>query len=388
MGCSGAGLVANENYRFGKCIVRRNSRAAEAKEKNGRVIIRLPRNWFGKEKTFALGLPSTPINLADGADLAAKINADYRSGTFDRTLAIYRPRNAVMLEEYTASQLWAKYCDYHGHKWKPKTNLYHQQVISRWIDACPQDWRNALAIRTYLMAETTSGVAVRVLDKLHATIEWAIRLDLVTCTKNPYKMMGSELQGKAFAKSGANALSPVEQEALIAAFYQSKYSHYGRFVEFLFLTGCRPSEAIGLMWEQIAPDFSSIEFDRSVVRIHKESIVNHLSKTNRRRSFPCNERLSTMLMGMYDAEELAVPVFSYRGDYLVYDTFSRNPWQGLAFKVLGRKTTPYSARDTFITRQIECGKPPAVVAQWVDNSVGMIEKNYLDMSAINSIKPD
>jgi hypothetical protein len=34
------------------------------------------------------------------------------------------------------------------------------------------------------------------------------------------------------------------------------YSYYAPFVEFLFLTGCRPSEAIGLQWKHVISDYS------------------------------------------------------------------------------------------------------------------------------------
>jgi integrase len=76
------------------------------------------------------------------------------------------------------------------------------------------------------------------------------------------------------------------------------------------------------------------------------------------------------------------------GQYFNYDTFYSRAWKTLAEKVTGLKTTPYSTRDTFITRQIEKGKPIAIIAKWVDNSTAIIEKNYLDTAAILSIRPD
>ena len=52
-----------------------------------------------------------------------------------------------------------------------------------------------------------------------------------------------------------------------------KYFCYAPFVEFLFLTGRRTSEAIGLMWKHINPDCSKITFSEAVV---ERSAVNRL----------------------------------------------------------------------------------------------------------------
>jgi integrase len=49
---------------------------------------------------------------------------------------------------------------------------------------------------------------------------------------------------------------------------------------------------------------------------------------------------------------------------------------------VGRNTTPYSCRDTFITEQIAKGTPVAIVARWVDNSPEIIDKRYFDISAV------
>jgi integrase len=373
--------------------MRSNSRAAEAKVKNGRVIIRLPRNWFsGKQKEFSLGIPSNPENLTYGRSIATQINADHRLGKFDASLAKYKEQPeqpSEPLAVLTLSQLWGKYCEYKAPRWKAKTAHYNVTAIGQWIEKLPVPWSDALSVRSYLLRSTTNGMVIRVLASVESCLDWAMRIGILEQQRNPYRRMGSDLKSKTDRAAGANALSQSEQERLIRAFYDHPlWDCYGAFVEFLFLTGCRPSEAVGLDWEQVASDFSTIRFDRSVVRIGTKIHKNKLSKTNRSRVFYCNERLSALLLKLFHTRTQSGAVFLVRGKLINYETVSKKPWKTLSIEVTGRATTPYSARDTFISHQTESGKPIALIAQWVDNSSAMIEKKYLDTSVTQSIMPD
>jgi integrase len=385
-------VVAIENDQFGKCIVRKNSGSAEVKDLNGRVIIRLPRNWFeGKQKSLPLGLPTTLENLAHGGKIAAQMNSDYLAGQFDTTFAKYKQQPQTPQQPVTAAltlkELWAKYCDYKQRRWKASTAHYNRVIIGVWFERIPHDWRKALDVRSFLLAETTEGITIRVLCSIETCLDWSMRVGLLPEQRNPYKGMGGDLQAKELG--GANALSKEEQEQVIQAFYgHPLWAHYAQFVEFLFLTGCRPSEAVGLDWSQINPEFSQICFDRSVVRIGREWHQNKLSKTNRARIFYCNDRLQQLLADLHATSKKKGTVFQVHGQYIDYRVFSKRPWKTIAFSILGRSSTPYSTRDTFITRQTEAGKPIAIIAKWVDNSSGMIEKKYLDTTATQSIRPD
>lgn len=371
--------------------MRKNSGSAEVKDLNGRVIIRLPRNWFeGKQKSLPLGLPTTLENLAHGGKIAAQMNSDYLAGQFDATFAKYKQQpqtHQQPAEILSLKELWAKYCDYKHRRWKASTAHYNLVIIGIWFERIPHDWREALAVRSYLLAETTEGITIRVLCSIETCLDWSMRVGLLPEQRNPYKGMGGDLQAKELG--GANALSKEEQEQVIQAFYDHPlWAYYAQFVEFLFLTGCRPSEAVGLDWSQINPDFSQICFDRSVVRIGREWHQNKLSKTNRARIFYCNDRLQQLLADLHATGKGKCAVFQVRGQYIDYRVFSKRPWKTIAFSILGRSSTPYSTRDTFITRQTEAGKPIAIIAKWVDNSSGMIEKKYLDTTATQSIRPD
>ena len=68
------------------------------------------------------------------------------------------------------------------------------------------------------------------------------------------------------------AFTVEERDRIIAAFVNDSrpgtdYRHYAPFVKFLFWTGCRPCEAIGLRWGSVLPDCSRVHFHESIVEI-------------------------------------------------------------------------------------------------------------------------
>jgi integrase len=64
-------------------------------------------------------------------------------------------------------------------------------------------------------------------------------------------------------------------------------------IKFLFFTGCRPSEALGLPWENIGQ--STILFDRAVVYDDKGLVLKKGLKTQKNRRFPVNAQLQDLI---------------------------------------------------------------------------------------------
>lgn len=89
-----------------------------------------------------------------------------------------------------------------------------------------------------------------------------------------------------------NAFTQEEKEAIIEAFESHHgnwngrgytgfaYSYYAELIKFWFLTGCRPSEGIGLTWGQINDDCSQIIFNQSRVQLGNGKIVKSEGSKN------------------------------------------------------------------------------------------------------------
>lgn len=304
-----------------------------------RLRLRLPRQLYeGTQKYLTLNLADTPANRQLAEQKAHQIELDILSGSFDETLAKYKPHRHLSIvtpgeqqKVLTISDLWDRYINYKRQSLKPRT-LDKLAVLEKHIKRCPyQDLDEGIKIRLALLQQTTNSQAKDVLMYLSAACKWGMKYGLVTF--NPFEGMYNKLpKHKWQDNSQPNAFSEEEKEKIIQAFKNHKsskgigYSHYSSFVEFLFLTGCRPSEAIGLQWKHITLDCSQITFDSALVQVgNGERVRVNGSKNNKKRVFNCNQRLQELILEIkpehLEPESLIFP--SPEGVSIHYRNFSR-----------------------------------------------------------------
>lgn len=355
--------------------------------RSGRLSLLIPGNCFpnGKQSLISLDMADSPAGRTVAAQILAKLQLDIYQGQIDPTLNKYR--RTPMVTTVTALSLWTQYVKYKKPTIKLSTLHYYEQIIGSKMALIPHSIDKALDIRAWLLTNTTQALAARCLDHLSSAVAWGIRHETISLVKNPYSGMGREVKPKSNIL-GADAFSADQKEKVLNAFVKSRYyDRYFAFVYFLFLTGCRPSEAIGLRWGDIATDFSVVNFTGSIVRVNHKAVRMEGSKTNRVRSVPINSELSDLLQAcskkIHKSDWL---VFALTDDpYLPinYENFYKRAWEKTVTPIIGYRTTPYSCRDTFITEQVAAGFPLSVIAKWVDNSPRMISDRYFDISAVS-----
>ncbi|QSJ21112.1 integrase [Nostoc sp. UHCC 0702] len=357
---------------------------------------------------MSLGVSESPENWKLAELKAKELEADLIFKQFDpANLNKYRIHNLEIIYtskniELTIKQLWNKYLKYKSTTLKASTLDYLQKGLGKFIESCPiQDVKRSLEIRDWLLSNTTTSMAKRVLTHLSACVNWGIKNKLIS-SSNTFQGMSNDLPKHNWEENPEpNAFSEEEKKSILFALQDHKgnwngklytgfaYSHYYPFVKFLFLTGCRPSEAIGLQWKNIKEDCSQITFETSIVRIRGKATRMQGSKNNKVRKFNCNEELQTLLKVHKPLEcnpdRLVFP--APKGGAINYGNFCQVAWKKLIEPLIGRSSTPYCCRDTFISEQIAKGVPTAVVARWVDNSVDVIEKRYLDSKLLEQLKP-
>ena len=103
-------------------------------------------------------------------------------------------------------------------------------------------------------------------------------------------------------------MTPEELDALMKIVSndedKKRGKEFGRYLEFLFNTGCRRSEALGLVWRNINLDHRFIMFEKT--------------KSSKFRSVPINQHLYDMLIGMRNELPVIAPdirLFPWRDDY-------------------------------------------------------------------------
>jgi integrase len=203
--------------------------------------------------------------------------------------------------------------------------------------------------------------------QINACCIWAVDFGLIEY--NPFEKL------KIKAKKPPTDIQPFteeERKQIIAAF-KEKESFYAPLIEFLFLTGCRPSEAIALRWRHIDAGLARITFCEA--RVYG---ITKGTKTNKSRIFPINPKLRSLLN--------AIKPRITRGDDLVFPSKNglgidehnlvRRQWNG-TLKELGITRRPlYNCRYTFISNCLGKGIQVQQVAAWVGNSSNTIWEHY------------
>ncbi len=153
--------------------------------------------------------------------------------------------------------------------------------------------------------------------------------------------------------SDINPFSLEERDRIIQAFRNDLYySFYAPLIEFLFLTGCRPSEAIALQGKNISEDFRSIRFEQAVVISEGGLVCKKGLKTQKKCLFPANSKLVALLQSVKPEDVTGeTKVFpSPQGSWIDVHNLTNRAWRSVLSKLNGieyRKL--YQTRHTFIT---------------------------------------
>jgi integrase len=339
------------------------------------LSVRLPdKLGLGRYKFISLGLPANAEGIGRAIQIVNDLNRDIIYDRFDFTLEKYLPTAAITEPPIDLYELWCKYCDYKEGKVRESTLEYLRVTIGSKIRLIPiLDITKSAAISKWVISHNTKDYGIRVLAKISALYEWSILHELINSKEalNPYKGHLDKARSNVIdideEPDEARPLSDSEVNSLITGIRPV----FRNFVKYCFLTGCRPSEGIGLEWRDVREDH--LFLGRTLRCKNGKVFMSPKSKNNRNWLFPKTEELADLL----DKTPKLSDQWVFAQDkpkiqYLSYDSYYKN-WK----KIMPEETSPYNTRDTFISRQISLGMPPAVVAKWVDNSVRVIEKHYL-----------
>ncbi len=162
------------------------------------------------------------------------------------------------------------------------------------------DLDRANEIRDYALKNFPIESCKRFIVRINACCNWTTKSGLIC--ENPFAGMACEIKPPKSHKSiEGKKIYPFtleERNAIISAIAGNtfcnkhsgfKQSHYRAYVEFMFLTGCRPSEAIALQWKHISSNFRFISFEQVMIETSRGNSVRKGLKTQERRRFPSNK---------------------------------------------------------------------------------------------------
>ncbi len=348
---------------------------------NGCLRLRLPRQVFGgKQKYLYLGLVDTKVNRKKAEAKAQIIESDIFFEKFDPTLEKYKPPvypfpSKQVKQTWTLSKLWQEYTEFKAKTLSP-SSLKDFKKVANHISRLPtQSLDRAKVIAIYLADHLSADTTRRVLTQLNACCEWAVDRELIE--QNPFAGMTRRV--KVTRNQSINPFTAQERDLIVKAFEEfSQHRHYAPFVKFLFLTGCRTSEAVGLQWQHIDLGLTAITFQEVVV----DGQRSKTTKTHKIRKFPINQVLKELLLSVRpESPSPSSSVFTdSMGNLVRPNNFLRRHWQPVVRALPIAYRPQYNTRHTFITLCLEAKVPISQVAAWVGNSPKVILEHYAGLT--------
>jgi integrase len=365
---------------------------------NGRLQLRF--SFAGKRQYLSTGYPDTPTYRKLAEIKAAEIEKDILYERFDPSdLSKYRTQTqAQQVTPVTPSEesvslvmLWDKYMDFKRPSLSPSTIANDFVRVRNCLSGLPkQSVDDAVGIRDWLVANKSANATKRLLTQLSACCSWAVKSKMID--RNPFLGMASDvkLPKSEMEDTDINPFSTQERDQIVMAFQGDRYySRYAPLIEFLFMTGCRPSEAVALQWKHVTEDFSTLRFEQAVVISEHGLVCKKGLKTQKKRSFPVNAKLGALLRSIKpkDANGETRIFPSPEGLWIDVHNLTNRAWKSILQKlddVEYRKL--YQTRHTFITLALETpikladGRVKMLdakdVAALVGNSPKMIYEHY------------
>lgn len=303
------------------------------------------------------------------------------------------------VEEFASPELlnlletWDKYIDFKRPSVSPSYLAHQLQATRNHLEKLSgSPGMDAIAVREWAMKNLTVDSAKRLISQLSACYRWAKNSKLIEA--NPFAGMASEIKLPRSKKIsiGDREIEPftaTERDLIIAAFKTNQFCHpftsknhlhsnYATYVEFLFYTGCRPSEAIGLQWKNVDFCKGIVIFQGAVVQSPRGRIRKEGLKTQAFRRFKINDQLREILEDAkppnHSAESLVFP--AAEGGFIVQDNFRKRVWKKVLQGLQLQYRKPYQTRHTFITLCLDKGIDAKDIAQWVGNSAEIIYQHY------------
>jgi integrase len=347
---------------------------------NHRGLLRLRFN-DGKRRCLPLGLSDSPIGRSLALQKKAEIELDWHTGHYDPSHLKYRPRTiGKSASEISAPELFARFTQYQTKEkgLMASTITAKYKVIERQLEqhlnlpANSIDKRAAGKLTDVWQQNIKSDTAKQRLWLLVSCWEWA-RGRYHVADDNPWKDLSSR-----FPKQPERKIDPFdadEVKKILEGFRSSNYySHYSDFAAFLFGIGARPGEAIGLRWQNVAKDFSTVYICESMSKGVLGSTKNKISRT-----VALPDGLAAMLKARKEAQQPKPSdlVFTTpNGKPIDRDNFRSRAWKKVLEAAEVRYHRPYDSRATAVSAALDNGAVPLAVSQATGHSLTVMIKRY------------
>jgi integrase len=363
----------------------------------GRIRLR----WRYKGNRYSLSLAAfNKVNLAQAKKIALQIELDMVSEAFDETLVKYGSRTVIPKEEnilpITNVKLFEKWvkeyknldCDIHS-------DYYHlRNTLKKWGELGPDEMLSRLNKEKYCPKTYNERLAI-----LKQFAQWMLKKTF--WSDNPFdgvsrrKVKRSDHpERKPFSEDEIRLiLDALKNDSFCPKSSRYKHSFYYPFTYFLFKTGVRNAEAVGLRVNSIDKKNKTIiireTLARTVKGTHSAVRVRKETKNGKIRMLPMTE----------DLEGVIIPLIKHKHpDDLVFTSYQGHPIDDRMFQrrvfslVLKNLNIPhrvlYACRHTFGSRCIDAGITPVMTAFLMGNNPETALKSYTHQIKLPNFLPN
>jgi integrase len=360
---------------------------------------RIRLRWSYQSKRYSLNLEAyNKVNVLLAKKVALQIENDMLNDTFDYSLNRYKNNgkevnriiNKTVIEYF---EEWTT--NYRQMDCEKHTNYNSiRNMLKKWGNI---DQRNILS---KLNSETfCAGTYNRRLSMLSSFAKWLVKKSI--WSNNPFEDV-SHKKFKKKVQSTRKPFTPEEIKKVLDAFKNDtycpkcsvfKHSHYYPFMYFLFKTGVRNAEAIGLRVGSIDLQKNQIHIKEVLARTLKNTSSLHRirkeTKNGKERVLPLTSDLLEVLLPVIQNKNTDDLVFQSPTGLAIDDNNFRSRIFQEILKSLGiEKRVLYACRHTFGSRCIDGGITPVMTAFLMGNNPETALRNYVHQVNIPNELPN
>lgn len=357
-------------------------------------LLRLAIRHEGYRRYLYLGLSDNNTNRLRAKDLACVIGADIEQGIFDNSLSKYKPdkKTGNTLHNITLSELFNKWFEYLESQLDPNTIKKHTFVKTELLALIGDKQLRHFTkydVNQFIDSQLSKGIKPytikRKLLTLSSLFDFAkdrqlISENLFADTAKKIKVKQHQITTKPFTSDEVNLI-------LKECENNPKYQPYRLFIKFLFNTGARTSEAIGLRFSDLSDDCIF-----ATIREQLTQGVRKTTKTGKVRTFKLPDTLTSELLQL----KQSIPnltkdtlIFTHNNHSIDNHNFRVRIWKPLLTGLSIEYRKFYSTRHTFISHQLAKGINPVVIAKITGHDTKVLFEHYAsditDIPSINNI---
>lgn len=336
---------------------------------NQEGMLRLRWRINGQRYQMALGLPDSPLNRNFARAKAAEIEGDIAMMRFDPTLAKYKPQPTIQeirSEPPATTALFKEFMD-----WRRSQGTGAYTLTSRYAPLLSnlERWKENIATASdaqrfvaKILAPRQSATSINSnLPLLKSFGEWAIRNGHME--SNPFADLPRHKAIRDRSTRKPFSLDEV-RKILQTAKFHPHYSSYHDFIATLLFLGLRPSEAIGLRWQDVDLQRAEVQITGALARNPDGRTAGYARQRKGTKTGDSGNRtlalvpeLVAMLQGRkpIDGNPSDLVFIGPRGKPIDDHSFSQRAWKQILKDAGVAHRPPYACRHTALSYIIEAG---------------------------------